>query len=225
MEQQLGAIQRYTEVYYNTYANLPTANVRVGSLGFATDRLVLYRWSGSAWQEITIHSSSGTAAAIPTAADLPDGSIYYETDTAILKQVQSSSWVVVNSPGSLSGWLVGDILNVADDSLVAKVDLSYVKVKEIGLASGGTIRVKFDLRPDSAPGTAYGRIYRNGGAVGTEQSEAAAVFDTKSEDIAGWSAQDLLQLYIKQAGGVSAEAKNLQLSADKFHIHTVVEVP
>lgn len=90
-------ISRLSVNYYLTYANLPITGVRTGELGYATDRLVLYRWSGAAWQALTIHSSSGTAANIPAAANLPNGSLYYETDTSTTKQVQAGVWVVISS--------------------------------------------------------------------------------------------------------------------------------
>jgi len=83
------------KVFYATYANLPVTGLKVGDLGYATDRLVFYRWSGAAWQAVTMHSSSGTAANIPAAADLPNGSLYYETDTKILKQVQAGAWEII----------------------------------------------------------------------------------------------------------------------------------
>lgn len=49
-------IQRLRRVTYDTYANFPTDNRR-GDLAYATDQLVLYRWSGSAWQSIAIENS------------------------------------------------------------------------------------------------------------------------------------------------------------------------
>ncbi len=70
---------------------------------------------------------------------------------------------------------------------------SYEKVSEFYLTRGGTYRVVFTLT--SGDGAAvYGRIYRNGAAVGTERSSIGATF---SEDISGWSAGDLCQLYLK----------------------------
>lgn len=98
--QTIPAVRR---VYYDVYADLPVTGVNVGDLGFATDRLVLYRWSGAAWQALTFHCSSGTAAAIPAAANLPNGSIYFETDTAILKQVQAGAWATINSQDAGEG--------------------------------------------------------------------------------------------------------------------------
>lgn len=97
MESDLQTIQRIREVYRDTYANLPTSGVMVGDLGYATDRLVLYRWSGAAWEFLTFHFSSGLAAALPTAADLPNGSVYYETDTLVTQQVQAGAWASINT--------------------------------------------------------------------------------------------------------------------------------
>jgi len=93
---EVSIIPRTRNVYYAAYASLPTSGVRTGDLGYATDRKVFYRWSGSAWEPVSIHSSSGAAADIPTAANLPDGSLYYETDATLLKQVQSSSWATIS---------------------------------------------------------------------------------------------------------------------------------
>ena len=89
-------ISRLSANYYLPYASLPTTGVRTGELGYATDRLVLYRWSGTAWQSLTIYSSSGTLANRPNAATLPNGSIYYETDTATTDQVVAGAWIAIN---------------------------------------------------------------------------------------------------------------------------------
>lgn len=95
-EDEIRTIQRATQVYYDTYANLPS-NVPVQSLGYATDRKVFYRYSGSAWQAVTTYTGSGAVGDIPTASNLPDGSLYFATDTGVLYQVQSSAWVAITS--------------------------------------------------------------------------------------------------------------------------------
>ncbi len=61
-------IPRIRRVIYDTYANLPTTGLFEGDLGYATDQLALYRWSGAAWQaiaqgaaaQIAIHAALGT---------------------------------------------------------------------------------------------------------------------------------------------------------------------
>jgi hypothetical protein len=108
MGTEVQSIPKIRQVYYDVYADLPTVGVATGDLGYATDRLILYRWNGAAWQAITIHSSSGTAGAIPAAANLPNGSIYFETDTGLLKQVQGGAWVNIITLTRTIGTYTGD---------------------------------------------------------------------------------------------------------------------
>ncbi len=107
---KLTIIPKIRRVVYATYANFPTTNLAIGDLAYATDRLVFYRWSGSAWQAVTIHSSSGAIGAIPTAGDLPNGSIYHDTTNSILKQVQAGSWVNIAASELAILTTRGDIL-------------------------------------------------------------------------------------------------------------------
>ena len=64
---------------------------------------------------------------------------------------------------------------------------SYVKVKTITLTHGliGQQRFIFEIKTSDSvtPETAYGRIYRNGVALGTEQSDVTGAYVSKSEDI------------------------------------------
>jgi len=89
-------------VIYAAYASLPTSGVTVGDLGYATDRKVLYRWSGSAWQPIGISSRSGAAADIGTASDYPAGSLYQATDTSTLYMQIGGSWTAIVTPPQFS---------------------------------------------------------------------------------------------------------------------------
>lgn len=57
MGTEIKSIPKVRQVYYTTYAALPTTGVAIGDLGYATDTLRLYRWSGAAWQPITAVSS------------------------------------------------------------------------------------------------------------------------------------------------------------------------
>lgn len=88
---------------------------------------------------------------------------------------------------------------------------TWTKVKSYKLLKPGTYRIKFDLKI-SASGYAYGKIYRNGVAVGTEQSETSTSYVTKSEDISGWSVGDEIQLYINTSNaGLTAYTQNFRL--------------
>lgn len=104
---EVKSIPNLTRVYKDTYANLPTSGVRTEDIGYATDRKVLYRWSGTAWEALTIYVGSGLAANIPVANTLPNGSIYFSTDTNILKEVITAAWAAISTPIT-SGSFTGD---------------------------------------------------------------------------------------------------------------------
>jgi hypothetical protein len=48
---------------------------------------------------------------------------------------------------------------------------------------GGQQRFLFDLKTAGGGATAYGKIYRNGVALGTQQTDVTGGYVTKSEDI------------------------------------------
>ena len=78
---------------------------------------------------------------------------------------------------------------------------TYKKIKEIVLHSTpASIKLTFGLRSNVAGKTAYGRIYRNGAAVGTERTVVGTVPTAFEEIISGWSNGDLLQLYVHGDG-------------------------
>ena len=94
---------------------------------------------------------------------------------------------------------------IAGDFLEASADLernasptTYTKKKEIRLGRAGAYRIKFDLNSGTAGEIAYGRVYKNGVAVGAEQSNDTTTYVTKSEDIGNWEAGDLCQLYVRR---------------------------
>lgn len=118
-ESELSVIQRQTRVLSDTYAALPTTGLRAGDLAYATDRRTLYRWSGAAWEDITIYSDSGAYGDIPTASNLPEGSLYYATDTKVQYQVQSASWAAIITA---TGWT---LLGSASPSAVATISVTF----------------------------------------------------------------------------------------------------
>lgn len=92
MSDKITVIPSVRQVYSDVYGSLPTAGLTAGDFGYATDRLVLYRWDGTAWQSISIHSSAAAFGDIPTAADLPDGSLFYATDRGVVYQIKAAAW-------------------------------------------------------------------------------------------------------------------------------------
>jgi len=92
----------------------------------------------------------------------------------------------------------------------------YVKLKEITLVSDigspSLFRFDFDMQR-TVVGIAKGKIYRNGVAVGTEQSNAGG-YATFTEDIvtSNWAVGDRIQLYgqTNNAGG-TCEVRNFRI--------------
>jgi len=88
---------------------------------------------------------------------------------------------------------------VAGDNLVLSADteritenITWTKLKEIKLGRSGEYRIKFE-----AKGVGFARVYRNGSAVGIEQT-LTDTYQTFSEDIGNWSAGDLCQIYARK---------------------------
>jgi len=80
---------------------------------------------------------------------------------------------------------------------------SCVKVLEFYIPRPGAYRFKMKLQPGWEGGIAYGRIYRNGGAVGTARSTTSQGGVVFSQDIAGWSVGNLCQLYLRTNNAAS----------------------
>jgi len=115
----------------------------------------------------------------------------------------------------------GDILLQSADTQRTHDTTTYTKIKEMQLAfRGGIYRIKFDLKGGGGV-PSYGRIYRNGGAVGTEQSDSTGSYVNKSEDISGWASGDLVQLYAKITSGGLAYVQNFRIYATIPDITTV----
>jgi len=127
--------------------------------------------------------------------------------------------------------LSADVDYIAGDILIASADterevngsFAYAKKKEIAIVDKGQLRIKFDLRMRPDGGVAYGRIYVNGIAVGTERTTTSETYITYSEDISGLVRGDLVQLYVKAilASGWS-NIKNFRLYNTSYEVATVL---
>lgn len=115
------------------------------------------------------------------------------------------------TPAKLSAQAAGDYLMINNSALKSTGSTTYAKVKEIKVAKSGTYRVKFTLTANGGTGPqAYGRIYKNGAAVGTERTTTTSA--TYSEDISSISAGDLIQIYAKKTVDTgSAEISDFKL--------------
>ena len=93
---------------------------------------------------------------------------------------------------------------------------TYEKLKEIVCPISGTYTVDFVLGSTSLVATAYGRIYKNGVAFGTERSTTSAAFpsagNTYTENLS-FTKGDLIQIYCKISNALyQAGVKNFTLS-------------
>ena len=112
----------------------------------------------------------------------------------------------------IDGYTTGAyILISADTEQTSSIGLtSYTKVKEIDVAINGTYSIYFELRTPNPAGPAYGRIYVNGIAVGTERSTSSTAYVAYAEDIVITS-HDLVQLYYHTTGANTALIKNFRI--------------
>jgi hypothetical protein len=83
-----------------------------------------------------------------------------------------------------------------DSDSVSTPATSYTEKKACIIGRGGTVRISFTLRSFSSSTTVYGRIYKNGVAVGTERSTTSTGYVVFTEDIAV-SQNDRISLYLR----------------------------
>lgn len=105
----------------------------------------------------------------------------------------------------------GDLNLGSNTDLVNENGTSYVLKKSVTVGLAGTYRIAFNLKSGATAGYAYGMIYRNGTAVGTERSRSQTTYESWSEDISGWSAGDSCQLYLR-TNQLNNPASNSSLS-------------
>jgi len=112
--------------------------------------------------------------------------------------------------------LAGDILVAYADTERSHVGTTATKKKEIKIKRPGTYRINFDGKESASYAGNWGQIYRNGVAVGT-QRQTGTTYVTYSEDIAGWNAGDLCQIYLRSDGTRAVYVKNFRIYILSFY--------
>lgn len=126
--------------------------------------------------------------------------------------------------GQTSEFLAGDFLFSSADTNRSTTSSTFVKVKEIQIFKGGTLRIAFTGGVDSAARDFEGYIARNDVQVGILRSTNDPAGTTWTEDISGWTAGDLVQIYHRRATGATgfAETRNFRIFVDSLEIATVI---
>lgn len=121
-------------------------------------------------------------------------------------------------------WSDSDTLGGAN-SEETSTDAGYTKIKEIVInqALTGARNISFDIKSNDGATTVYGRVYRNGSALGTEQTTTSGTFVTKTESInQTWAANDLLQLYVHSDGAATLTVRNFQMVGNGIQLKNAV---
>jgi len=189
-----------------------------GAMEFLTDDLCFTITTGAARQKVVL------------TAGLTSGRVPYGTTNGRLTDSAGLTFDGTNLNVG-SGGLVGSGLQLphvvkkapsvtvrnSHDAEVTTTSASYVKVKTITLTNGlvGAARFLFDLKTGTAPTAVYGRIYRNGVALGDEQSDTTGGYVTKSQDIIQtWNPGDACELWVHSDGAATACVQDFRIAYD-----------
>jgi hypothetical protein len=184
------------------------------------DQTANYTWSGG-----HVFQASTTLAATTTiaASSVTNNALVINGVPLQYPPTQGASSTVLANNGSgvftwypttsIVGATASAVLQQSANTERTEAGSTPVKVKEIRVQFGGTFRVKFDLKTDTAIRTVAGRIYKNGVAYGTAQTTTGDTdYHTFSEDLL-FTQNDLVQLYINRSSpdGQIAYARNFQI--------------
>lgn len=116
------------------------------------------------------------------------------------------------------------------DAEATETGLVYTKKKTITLTllnppTNTTIRCYFELHSSGVGALAYGRIYKNGSALGTERSTNSTSYVAYTEDLA-FSMADALELWsMVQTGGFTAYVRNFRVLGDAVDASSLQNLP
>lgn len=147
-----------------------------------------------------------------------EGDFFYRTDQDKMYIYDGSAWDAVSLTPD---YAAGTILLASSDGVLTVSDASYTKRKSIKVPRSGTLTIKFTLTGSGGGNSTFGRIYRNGVAVGTERECTTSSQTEYSEDISGWNAQDEVQIYCRR-DSVDGSLRNFRIYADQVTTETEV---
>ena len=115
-------------------------------------------------------------------------------------------------------YVIGNPVILAHDAEASIGPGDYTLLKTITISelkpSPTTLRIQFALRSSTTDNFVYGRIYKNGVAVGTERQMFSLTYATYIEDLE-FAKGDAIQLYAHGAVNSVAYIRNFRVSGDK----------
>jgi hypothetical protein len=172
--------------------------------------------------------TSGTPDTIDGQASIP---LYYGefitlVDYASNKWMSNKTIFYGDRPQLVKKVASANIRN-SHDAVSTSTSATYIIKKTITLTDGpvGQQRFLFDIKTSNILTTAYGRIYRNSVALGTEQSTISLAYITKSEDITQtWNPGDTVELWVHINGSDTVSVQNFRIAYDDSPTITVASV-
>ncbi len=184
------------------YTETATTNVTMGTAHATYARIDLICYDVSASAAAVVEGDAGT---LPQPPDIPDGDLLLALinipaiDTTISNDQITDERIFIKPVGIYI--TASNVLLNSDISEEYKYGQEYEVQKEfdpllLNLHSNDSeFRISFEMKTSNVGNVVYGRIYRNGVAVGTERSTTLISYTTYSQDITGWSEGDTIQLY------------------------------
>jgi len=205
-----------------TYVESSPTTVVIGTGHATLPRLDIVCYDTSAGAAA---ATAGTAAATPQPPDIPTGDILLALisvpalDTTISSDQITDERIIVRPVGFVYVYSSNEI--TAENGEELHNNTTYTKEKEFDpipddiFSNDSVLSIMFTLKSQAGFVTVYGRIYRNGVAVGTEQSTVNTNYVPYYETISGWSAGDLIQLYTRTTNAsYSVYANNFIVRGD-----------
>jgi hypothetical protein len=140
----------------------------------------------------------------------------YTTTQSLLSDITAAlTWLNVNSFYNRAS----DIVRHSLDAEASTASTSYTKLKTITFSAGlsAWYRVKFDLKTSNGSYLAYGKVYKNGVAIGGEFSTYTTAYYTCTQNYGYFlEAGDTLELWVhaQAVGGATAYVQNFRICYD-----------
>ena len=186
--------------------NRPAAGI-AGRWFISTDTLEISHDDGVAWNRVGVLRGKDVGAL--DAGDIATGRF------PLARMPDGTAGLVLTAQGAgidpaFTAMPVDASIDVlATNELIASANTekinntsSWVKEKEILVKRSGTYRIQFQIRRGFSSGNAFGRIYKNGVAFGTERTTTSNTYVTFTEDL-NFSAGDLIQGYTRFSANVA----------------------